>query len=83
MENFDGLSPDGEIVTDRLCARLTEKSNDVQMERTFPMNWIFKKFHTAILVGIFTVNLAYGWMDGTDDGQTDGLTDLQVESHLC
>ena len=47
------------------------------------MNWIFKKFHTAILVGIFTVNLGDGWMDGTDDGQTDGLTDLQMESHLC
>ena len=28
-------------------------------------------FHTAVLVGIFTVNLADGWMDGTDDGHTD------------
>ena len=45
-------------------------------------SWVFdiQEFHPAILVGIFTVNLADGWMDGTDSGHTDRQTELQVES---
>ena len=39
------------------------------------------EFHPAIIVGIFTMNLADGWMDGIDNRHTDGWTDLQVESH--
>ena len=44
--------------------------------------WTFGKFPIAILVGIFTMNLAEGWMDGTDDRHTDGWMEIQVESHL-
>ena len=46
------------------------------------MNWTFGKFCTAILIGIFTVNLADGWLDGMDDRHTDRWTEFQVESHL-
>ena len=60
----------------------TDESNDVWMERKFPEIWTFGKFHPAILVGIFTVNSADGWMDRTDDQHTDGWTDFQVESHF-
>ena len=31
---------------------------------------------------IFTVNLADGWTDRTDDRHTDGWMEFQVESHL-
>ena len=68
---IDGL-PDG----------LTDKSNEVQTERNFPRFWTFRKFHTVILMDTFMVNLADGWMDGTDDGHTDGWTEFQVESCL-
>ena len=47
------------------------------------MNWVLGKVHTAILVGIFMMILADGWMDGTDNRHTDGWTELQGESHLC
>ena len=33
-------------------------------------------------MGIFIVNFARGWMDGTDDRWTDGWTDFQVELQL-
>ena len=55
----DGL-PDG----------LTDESIDVQTERSFPGYSIFGDFHTGILIGIFTVNLADGRMDRMDDGHT-------------
>ena len=61
---------------------MTDKSNDVQMERNFPRIWTFGKLHTGILIGIFMMNLVVGWMDGTDDGHTDGQTEFQVESQL-
>ena len=60
----------------------TDKSDDVQMERNFPVNWTFRIFHSAILAGIFTMNLADGWMDRTDDGHTDGQMEFQLESHF-
>ena len=50
------------------------------METKFPRYCTFRKFHPAILMGIFTMNLADGWMDGTDDGDTDGWMEFQVES---
>ena len=46
------------------------------------MSWTLRKFCTAILVGIFTVNLADGWMDRMNNGHTDKSMELQVESHL-
>ena len=52
------------------------------MEVNLPMIWIFRKFHPAILVGIFTINFADGWMDGMDDGCTDRQMKFQVESHM-
>ena len=33
-------------------------------------------------MGIFTVNLAHGSMDETDDAHTEGWTEFQLESHL-
>ena len=69
---------DGDMVMDRLPDGWTDESNDVQMERRFPRLSCFRKFHTAILMSIFTMNLANGWMDGTDDRHTDGQTEFQV-----
>ena len=82
LVNFDGFSANGDRVTDGLPDGLTGESDDVQMEGNFPVNWTFRKFCTAILVGIFTVNLADGWTDRTDDRHADGQTEFQVESHL-
>ena len=48
---MDGL-PDG----------LTDELDDVQMERNLPRYWTFGKFHTVILLVLFTMNLADGWM---------------------
>ena len=59
----------------------TDESDDVQMEGNFPMIQTFTKFHPAILVGIFTMNLADSWMAGTNDGHTDGWMEFQAESH--
>ena len=56
--------------------------DDVWTEWKFPRYWKFGKFHPAILIRIFTMNLADGWWDGTDDRHTDGWTDFQLESHL-
>ena len=56
-------------MTDGLPDGLTDESEDVQMERSFPRFWMFGKFCPPILVGIFTMNLADGWKDRTDDGQ--------------
>ena len=67
-------------MTDGLPDGSTDKSDDVQTEEIFPGYWTFGKSFTAILTGIFTMNLADGWMDGADDGHTDILTDFQVES---
>ena len=67
---------------DRLSDGSTDESKDVWMERTFPGFSCFRKFCTGILVGIFTGNLAYDWMDKTDDGHTDGQMEFQVESHF-
>ena len=46
------------------------------------ISWVFEfqEIQTAILVGIFTVNLGDGWTDGTDDGHTDRW--MEVESCL-
>ena len=46
------------------------------------MNWTSGKFHPAILMAIFSMIIADGWMDRTDDGHTDGWMEFQVESHL-
>ena len=69
-------------MTDRLPDGLTDESDDVQMEGNFPGFQKFRKLCPAILVDIFTVNLADGWMDGTGNAHTDGWTGVQVESHL-
>ena len=62
---------------------LTEESNDVWMERSFPEYCVFSKFHKGKLINIFTVNLAYGLMDGTYDGHTDRQMEFQAESCFC
>ena len=69
-------------MTDGLPDGSTDKSDDVWIEGNFPAKWSYRKFHTAILMGIFTSNLADGWMDRTDDRHTDGQMGLHVESHL-
>ena len=69
-------------MTDRLSDGLTDESNDVWMERNFAGFQMFGKFHPAILSGIFTLNLADGWMDRADNGHTDRWMVFQVESHL-
>ena len=58
----------------------TDESNDIQTDGNFPGNWNFRKFHTAILVGIFTMHLADHWIDQTDDRHTDRWMDFQVKS---
>ena len=73
----------GARVTDRLPDGSTDKSDEVQMEGNFPRKWSFRKFHPGILVDIFTVKLADGWMDRMDDEHTDGWMEFQVESQLC
>ena len=70
-------------MTDRLPGGLTDDSDHVHLERNFPVNWSFGKLCTAILTGIFTMILADGWMDGTNNRHTDGWTDFQVESHMA
>ena len=82
LGNFDRFSAYGDRVTDALPDELTVGSDDVWMEVNLPMIWIFRKFHPAILVGIFTINFADGWMDGMDDGCTDRQMKFQVESHM-
>ena len=69
-------------MTDGLPDGLTDESNNggVHMEGNFPKIWTFEKYHTAMLIGIFTVILADGWTDRTDDGHTDRKMDFQLES---
>ena len=69
-------------MTDRLPDMSTDESHDVQMEGNFPTNWTFMKLCPAIFVSIFTMNLADGHMDGTDDRHTDGQMDFRVELHF-
>ena len=80
LGNFDGFSADGDGMIDRLPDGSTDESDDVQTERNFPRIWTFRKLHPAILVGIFTMHLADGWVDGMDNGHTDGWSEFQVES---
>ena len=68
--DFYGFSADGDGVMDGLPDGLTDKSVDIQMERSFPGYCIKGNFHTGIRVSIFTVNLADRRMDGTDNGHT-------------
>ena len=68
------FQPDGDKVTDRLPDGLADESNDVWMERNFSRCWTFRKFHPAILLGIFTMNLGDGWTDGTDNGHKPSMT---------
>ena len=72
----------GDEVMDGLPDGLTDKSNDVWIERNFSKIQTSGKFCPGILTGIFTANLADGWMDGSDDGHTDGWMEFQVESCL-
>ena len=50
----------------------------------YEFSWFscFGKFHTGILIGIFSMNLADGLMDKTDDGHTDGKMEFQVQIHF-
>ena len=80
MGIFDRFSADGDKVTGGLPDGLTDEYIDVWMERSFPRFLCFRKFHTGKLVGIFTMDLADGWMDRTDDGHTDTQTEFHVES---
>ena len=77
---FDGFAADGDEVLDRLPDGSTDESNDVQMERSFPRYWVFGNFHTGILIGIFTMYLADGRMDRTDEGHTVGQITFLVTS---
>ena len=54
--NFDGFSADSDGVDDVLPDGLTDESDDVQTEGTFPRSWTFMNFFPAILLGTFTVN---------------------------
>ena len=76
------FSTDGGEVTDGLPDGLTDESDDVWTERKFPTKWTSGKFHTAMLMGIFTINLADGWTDGTHDGHAGIWVDFKVESDL-
>ena len=67
---------------DRLPDGSTDESIDVLMEGSFPWYCIYGNFCTGILVGIFTMNLAHGRVDGTDDGLTALQTGFLVESCL-
>ena len=58
--DYQGISADGDSVTDTLSDGLTDESDDIWTERTFLRFWTFGKFHPAVLVGIFTVSLADG-----------------------
>ena len=69
-------------MTEGLPDGSTDESDDVQMERNFPGFWMFGRFHIEIPMGIFTMNLADGWTDGTDNRHTDGKTEFHMESHL-
>ena len=65
---------------DRLPDGSTDESIDVQMEGSFPRYCIYGNFHTGILIAIFTMNLADGRADRTDDRHTGCQMGLQVES---
>ena len=69
-------------MTDGLPDGSTDEFDYLWIERTFPGILIFRKFHPAILMGIFTINLAGGWTDRSDDGNTDGWKEFQMESLL-
>ena len=69
-------------MTDRLPDGSTDESDNVWTEGKFNGKWSFGKLHPAILMGIFTVKLADGWMDGMDNGHTHGQMEFQVESCL-
>ena len=79
---FNGFSADGDEVMNRLPDGSIDESVDVQMEGSFPGYCIVRNFHTAILIGIFTVNLADGRIDRTDDGHTAFQMEFWVESHF-
>ena len=72
LGTFNGCSADGDDVMDGLHDGLTDESDDVQMDRKFPGITCFRKLNRGILIGIFTMNLADGWMDRTDNRHTDG-----------
>ena len=78
---FHRFSADGDEVTDRLPDRLTEESDHVWMEGIFPGNWTFGKLCTVLLMGIFTMNLGYSWMDGSGDrdGQSSRWNHIWVD----
>ena len=59
----------------------TDESIDVQMEGSFPRYCGIGNFHTVILIGILTMNLADGRIDGTDDGHNTLQTVFLVTSH--
>ena len=60
--NLDGSSADSDVVDDGLSDGSTHESNDLQMEGNFPGSWTIGKFGPAILLAIFTVNFADGWI---------------------
>ena len=76
------FSADGDEVVDRLPDGLTDESVDVWTERSFPRYCVVRNFHTGIVIGIFTMNLADGRTDGTDDGYTALQTVFLVTSRV-
>ena len=80
---MDRLAADSDKMTDGLTNGSTDESDDVWTERSFPGYCLFGKFHTGILVGIFTMNEADGRTDRTDDGHIDIQTEFQVELCFC
>ena len=69
-------------MNDRLPDESTDKLVDVWMEANCPRVYTFGKFCPGILICIFTMKFADGWMERADDGQSDRQTNFEVESHL-
>ena len=79
---FNSVSAHGDEVMDELPDGLTDQSDDVQMEGILPRYFIFDNCCTGILIDIFTMDLADGRTDGTDDRHTAFQTEFQVELHF-
>ena len=60
LGNFNRFSAESGKVTDGLPDGSTDEYHDVWMERNFSRFQTLWKLHPAILIGIFTMNLADG-----------------------
>ena len=78
--NFDGFAADGDELTDRLPVLWTDDSVDVWMKGIFPGFSACGNFHTGMFICIFTVGLADGRMDVTEDKHTVDQTGVLITS---